>query len=267
MLPLYENVNDTLEIYKGETAHVTPHLHKALECVYITEGSLALGVGVNLYPMETHDFAIIFPELIHHCQVFDAGSCRAVYLLVSSSLVGGYLQTLQDSCPESPVIKASSVHPDIPYALDRLIECPPEEESSHVLWQAYTQIILARSLPLFSLTDKSSVGSDDIIYRTVSYIASHFAEEISLTQMAEDLGYSPYVLSRVFSGTFHCNFNTYLNHVRLDHACNALLHTDQTITEVYENAGFASQRTFNRVFREKFRMSPKDYRKHCLINS
>lgn len=104
--------------------------------------------------------------------------------------------------------------------------------------------------------------SDDIIYRTVSYIASHFAEEISLTQMAEDLGYSPYVLSRVFSGTFHCNFNTYLNHVRLDHACNALLHTDQTITEVYENAGFTSQRTFNRVFREKFRMSPKDYRKH-----
>ena len=46
MLPLYENVNDTLEIYKGETSHVSPHLHKALECVYITEGSLALGVGM-----------------------------------------------------------------------------------------------------------------------------------------------------------------------------------------------------------------------------
>lgn len=63
-------------------------------------------------------------------------------------------------------------------------------------------------MPLYQFTDKNSIGSNDIIYRTVSYIASRFAENISLSQMAEDLGYSPYVLSIVFSGTFHCNFNT-----------------------------------------------------------
>ena len=56
MLPLYENVNDTLEIYKGETAHVSPHLHKALECVYITEGSLALGAT-----KERSIFRVIIP--------------------------------------------------------------------------------------------------------------------------------------------------------------------------------------------------------------
>lgn len=262
MLPLYENIEDNLEIYTGKASHIPPHLHKSLECVYVTEGTLELGIGLNMYHMNTQDFAIIFPELIHHYQVFDPVSCKAIYLLSSPSLSGGYFPTLQKSCPTSPVIKAPSVHPDIKYALDSLLKCPSQEVYSHVLWQAYTQIILARSLPLYQFTDKNSIGSNDIIYRTVSYIASHFAENISLSQMAEDLGYSPYVLSRVFSGTFHCNFNSYLNSVRLDHACNALLHTNLTITEIAGNSGFSSQRTFNRVFLEKFHMSPRDYRKY-----
>lgn len=260
MMPLYENIIDNLEIYKGKSAHIAPHLHKSLECVYVTEGTLELGIGLTLYHMETNDFAIVFPELIHHYQVFSTQSCQGIYLLSSPSLTGGYHQTLQKLCPESPVIKASSVHQDIKYALNSLLQCTQKKEHTHVLWQAYTQIILACSFPFFQLVDKSSVGSDDIIYQTVTYIASHFTEDISLTQMADDLGYSPYVLSRVFSGTFHCNFNTYLNNVRLDHACNLLCHTDQTITEAYENAGFNSQRTFNRVFQDKFHMSPREYR-------
>lgn len=88
-------------------------------------------------------------------------------------------------------------------------------------------MILARTLPCFEMVEKNSVGSDDIIYRSVAYMAAHFREDFSLTQMAEDLGYSPYALSRVFSSTFHCNFNTYLNNIRLDYSCNLLQHSDR----------------------------------------
>lgn len=159
------------------------------------------------------------------------------------------------------------MHPDIPYALYQLLAITSEDEHTVALRQAYTQIILARALPQFQLVDKSTMDSDDIIYRVVTYIAAHFTEEFSLTQMAEELGYSPYALSRVFSGTFHCNFNSYLNNMRLDYACSLLLNTDQTITEAFENAGFGSQRTFNRIFREPFHMSPRDYRNsHTLAN-
>ena len=66
MLPLYENTEDNLEIYQKKSIHVPHHLHKSLECVYVTSGTLELGVGLELYHMETHDFAVIFPELIHH---------------------------------------------------------------------------------------------------------------------------------------------------------------------------------------------------------
>ena len=75
-------------------------------------------------------------------------------------------------------------------------------------------------------------------------MASHFTQEdISLTKMAQDLGYSPYALSRVFSGTFHTNFNQYLNDLRLNLALNLLENSEESITELAMESGFASMRT------------------------
>lgn len=66
-----------------------------MECIYVIEGTLELGIGQELYHMEKYDFAIVFPELIHHYQVFDSRNCHAIYLLSSPSLTGGHLQTIQ----------------------------------------------------------------------------------------------------------------------------------------------------------------------------
>ena len=259
MLPLYEEIQDTLEIYLQESRHISPHLHKSIEIVYVTEGTLELGIGQEFYHMDQGDFAIVFPDLIHHYQVFDSSNCMALYLLASPSLGGTYLPDLQQMCPKNPVIPSHSLHPDIPYAVHSLFDDASKEKNA-VLHQAFIQIILARSIPTFQLIDKDTVGSADIIYQTVSYIAAHFREPVTLTGMAHDLGFSQYALSRVFSGTFHQNFNQYLNETRLDYVCALLQYTDQTITEAYENAGFDSQRTFNRVFRERYHMSPREYR-------
>lgn len=79
--------------------------------------------------------------------------------------------------------------------------------------------------------------------------------------MAKDLGVSKYVLSRVFSKTFHRNFNQYLNDARLGYAKQRLENISDPITTICLNSGFDSQRTFNRVFKEKYRLSPSDYRK------
>ena len=74
----------------------------------------------------------------------------------------------------------------------------PAASQGHILHQAFIQIILARTIPLFHLIDKSTVGSDDIIYRTVSYIAAHYTEELTLPKMAHDLGVSQSSLSDTF---------------------------------------------------------------------
>lgn len=214
MKPIYEENEETLEIAEQISCHIPPHLHKSMELVSVTEGTLEIGVGTEL-----HQF-----------------------------------------CPVNPVILSQEVHPDVNYALRSMLVYPAASQG-HVLHQAFIQIILARTLPLFEMIDKSSVGSNDIIYQTVSYIAAHYTEELTLSKMAHDLGISQSSLSRVFSGTFHTNFNRYLNEARLDYACSFLLHSDHTILDICIRAGFDSQRTFNRVFQERYHMSPREYRK------
>lgn len=265
MIPLYKETPDSLEISLQNSSHIPPHLHKSLELVYVAEGSLELGIGQELHHMETGDFALIFPDIIHHYQVFDSRNCKAYYLLTSPSLSGTFQPELLTLCPENPIIPHKYVHPDIVYAFQSLYTDPVREQTS-IVHHAFIQLILARSFPFFNLVDKNSIGSNDIVYQTVCYIAAHFKEHISLTIMAHDLGFGISTLSRVFSGVFHCNFNQYLNKTRLDYACSLLKNTAQTITEVYENAGFDSQRTFNRVFLEEHHISPREYRKQFKLH-
>lgn len=127
--------------------------------------------------------------------------------------------------------------------------------------QSYLQIILARCIPLLTLTEKSQVGSKDLIYQPVSYISANFRKSFLLEDMAKDLGVSKYVLSRIFSKTFHRNFNQCLNDARLGYAKQRLENTNDSIITICLDSGFESQRTFNLVFKEKYKVSPSEYRR------
>ena len=62
MLLVYENRIDGIVAEWKKTVHFPPHLHEAIEVVYVTDGDIELGVGQELYHMDEGDFAIVFPE-------------------------------------------------------------------------------------------------------------------------------------------------------------------------------------------------------------
>ena len=63
------------------------------------------------------------------------------------------------------------------------------------------------------------------------------------------------------------NFSRYVNEVRISYAKHLLAYTDQSVTEILENAGFGSQRTFNRAFRDCVHMTPKEFREASRIQT
>ncbi len=265
MKPLYESIEDDIEFYRKKSEHTPPHLHNFIECVYILSGTMELGVGQELYHMEQGDFAITFPGQIHHSQVFDAQKGQSMYLIASPNYVEAYRNILLNYQPENPIICARDLHKDVNYCMNAIYdeirsETTLSDQARTNIYQSYIQLILTRVLPLITLKERSSKDDGDLIYRTVTYIAKHFTEPVTLSSMAKDMYVSQFALSRIFSGTFHTNFNRYLNETRLEYALNLLRYTDQSITEVYENAGFESQRTFNRFFSERMHMSPRAYR-------
>ncbi len=288
MFPLFSKNPDSLDIYYRKSGHISPNLHQQIEFVYILYGTLALGIGTELFHLDKGDFAVIFPGQIHHTQVFDdPENCASMYLLAPPSLAGGFQEILKTKVPVSPLIKASDVHEDIRYTLHALyrdqtaserlagkasgsaapkLPAAGENELRSTVHAAFIHLLLCRALPLLTLTDRKESPGMDLAARVSAYLENHFRENITLSSLARALYVSPYSVSRIFASAFRTNFNGYLNDIRVEYVCEMLRRTDKSVTEIYEDAGFESQRTFNRAFRERMRMSPREFRESGLFS-
>ena len=276
MLPTYEENEDNLEIKVRPTMHIAPHLHTSTEIVLLEHGTYALGMATELFSMEKGDIGIIFPGMIHHFQGFSGRSGKALHILAAPSYLGAFSDIMTEKRPEIPIIRKEDLRPEIMPAIRMLQDTVLESRKVHLneasddgigklrrmtLRHACFQIILALLLPELTLKDREDISDFDPVYQVVSYIARHFREDISLLTMAKALGIGEYRLSRIFSSTFHQNFNHYLNEVRLNYVTSALGDSDRQITDIALDAGFQSQATFNRVFRDRMHMTPREYRK------
>lgn len=155
MLLVYENKNTGLSSEWKEPVHVPPHLHEAIEVVYVTDGEVELGVGPELFHMDEGDFAIIFPNVIHHYQVFGKKKNKVIYLYLDPKLFPSYYKELQNYSPENPVVKKRKVHPDVVNAIKYLAEVT---DGNPMLIKAYAQMILAHVFTTMPLINKSAVG-------------------------------------------------------------------------------------------------------------
>ena len=68
--------------------------------------------------------------------------------------------------------------------------------------------------------------------------------------------------SAIFSqGSQYSRISDFINEYRLKHACELLLSKpNMSIAEVGEASGFAQYATFSRLFKEKYGMTPTDFR-------
>ena len=148
MFPVYEEKKENLHLHSRIARHESPHLHNSVEFIYLTEGCLELGMGQELFHMEEGDFAVLFPEVIHHCQVFSGENNKACYLWAQPILCGQFASVMQKYCPKNPVIKKPQVHRDIVNSIRCLKLDKKEQNPNLVVEQAYVQILLARRSPI-----------------------------------------------------------------------------------------------------------------------
>lgn len=55
--------------------------------------------------------------------------------------------------------------------------------------------------------------------------------------------------------------NDFLNHHRLGYAAQLLATTDDAVTLIADLAGFNNRSYFNHLFRERYKLTPSEYRK------
>ena len=83
----------------------------------------------------------------------------------------------------------------------------------------------------------------------------------ALEQMARDLGYNYTYLSAYFNQRLHTGFQDFVNQYRVSHAAMLLQGSSIPVTQVAEQCGFGTIRSFNRVFLKSLGMSPSAFRK------
>lgn len=83
---------------------------------------------------------------------------------------------------------------------------------------------------------------------------------LSLTQVAEELGFNASYLSHIFKQQTNSNFVDALNDRRLSHACVLLRTTTLTVQSIAEQCGYTSAGYLNRVFKKKYSLTPGQYR-------
>lgn len=109
--------------------------------------------------------------------------------------------------------------------------------------------------------DGKENSSDIRVLKIRSYIQANYKKKLELNDLADHLYISKGYLSRFFKKEFGCGFLTYLNNIRLYQVVNDLVNSDESIVDIAMNNGFYSISGFNRIFKKKFKMTPREYRK------
>lgn len=111
----------------------------------------------------------------------------------------------------------------------------------------------------FVQRDDASAGITAPVQQAITYMELHYAEKITLSEIACCVFFSPEHLSRLFSKETGVNYITYLNNLRMKHAVALLEGTTLKIYEIAEKVGYSSLSYFSTAFKRKFGQNPYEY--------
>ena len=113
---------------------------------------------------------------------------------------------------------------------------------------------------------KIPMGMSKDIFHAIQYISNHVNKEITVAEVASELGLDRSTLSKKFTRELGFNISSYIMRRKLEEAKSLLTYTDKTISEISEYLCFSTQAYFQNVFKKKYGMTPREYRfKHKIF--
>lgn len=118
---------------------------------------------------------------------------------------------------------------------------------------------------LFSLDEKKELSniqqrSLDKLKFIITFTNEHLEESISIRQIASACYFSESHFMKFFKTHMGISYIHYLNDVRLAHARNLLVSSNLSILEIAQKSGFENTSYFNRKFKDKYGITPRQAR-------
>ncbi|WP_236877887.1 helix-turn-helix transcriptional regulator [Clostridioides difficile] len=96
----------------------------------------------------------------------------------------------------------------------------------------------------------------------LEYTNINYKSPISINKIATVAHLQPEYFCRKFKQYMGQTYLEYLNDVRISHIYKDLINTNDTLCSILETHGFTNTKLFYRIFKEKFKCTPKHIRKN-----
>lgn len=247
------------------------HHHDAVEIIIGESGMYPVRIGETEYELQPGDILYI-PSNMTHSMRENTGS-RFIMLLDLSAF--GSFQDVQALDPffMRPIMVNRQSIPDLYDALNhefqQIIRTYFQVDD---MWELSIYCRLLRIIeicgkhyfrsrqPFSAASGKHSRINYEKFANLMSYIDTHYMENLTLEWAADYVGFSKYHFHRLFKEYAGTTFHDHLLGKRIQVA-QILLGQDIPITEVAFRSGFSGSTAFGRVFRSQTGMSPSDYKK------
>jgi transcriptional regulator GlxA family with amidase domain len=127
---------------------------------------------------------------------------------------------------------------------------------------AALMVLLERHFKAASTRNENTVWRTSIghVKKALEHIAQKYDEPIEINDLARMCNMSLRNFSRRFSEALKRSPHEYIVDTRIAVACSQLLRRDVPVSCVADQTGFRSISAYNRTFREKMGMSPREWR-------
>jgi len=238
-----------------------PHFHQAY-CIWLnTSGGEYYRHRGNSYILQPDSFGIIAPGEVHENQACDTLARSLVTFYLDPDLVrsiGAQLRGREVGDTEFRTDAYRDV--EVLRGLVALARILRGSSSTLERESAFLEVFAA----LVGRYGTSGGGGADAgsesarVARVIELFHAHLAEDISLANLASQLGCTPYHLIRFFKKAVGLSPHAYLVQLRLEKA-HMLMAAGMPIAEVAFATGFADQSHLTRHFKHKFGIPPGAY--------
>ena len=252
------------------------HWHKAVELFYIESGILEYCTPAGKITFPAGSGGMVNSNVLHLTRALTKTKKNIQVLhIFDPSFIAGEQGSRIEQEYVMPIITATQIE---------IIRLHPEDSeqakildlirnSFHLsgkdigyemkLREALSEIWLQLFLHTRSIREGKQEYSktNDKIKMMMIYVHEHYAEKISVAELAAAAFISERECFRIFHNSLHMSPVEYMNSYRLQIACQILAESQETITSISHACGLGSSSHFGKMFREKVGCTPLEYRR------
>lgn len=103
-------------------------------------------------------------------------------------------------------------------------------------------------------------STNSLMKNIKSYINSNLESELQISSIAKIFHFNPKYLGRLFKKEEKISINEYICAKRIERGATLLCTTSDSVVDISYSVGFKNVTYFNRMFKERYKMTPLKYR-------